>query len=344
MISITLTKPDDWHLHLRDGKVLETTVLHSAKRFERAIVMPNLKPPITEIEQARRYQQAILAVLSKGTAFNPLMTLYLTDHTSQQTITAAKESGIIVGCKLYPAGSTTYSDSGVKHLQHLFRVFEKMEEVDLPLLIHGEVTEAEVDIFDREARFLDSTLFYLTHRFPNLRIVMEHITTSEAVDFISSSSDKMAATITAHHLLLNRNDLLVAGIKPHYYCLPILKKRNHQEALLHAATSGNTRFFLGTDSAPHPRNQKESSCGCAGIYTAHAAIELYCEAFENMNALEKLEAFASFHGPDFYKLPRNTSKITLVKKDWQVPNSYPYKDSSLIPFRAGGIIHWKLVT
>jgi dihydroorotase len=343
-MKITLTKPDDWHIHLRDGDFLNTTAVHAAARFERAIIMPNLQPAIKGVAQAERYQQAILAALPRGSTFKPLMTLYLTDTTSIDTIVAAKASGIIFGCKLYPAGSTTHSDSGVSNLQNLYPVFEKMAELNLPLLIHGEVTREDIDIFDREARFLDTTLSSIIKQFPHLRIVLEHITTTEAVQYIATATTNIAATITAHHLLMNRNDLLAGGIKPHHYCLPVLKRRQHQEALLKAATSGNPRFFLGTDSAPHPKEQKESQCGCAGIYSAHAAIELYCEVFEQLHALEKLQPFASFYGADFYQLPRNETTITLIKEDWQVPKYYRYGATTLIPYRAGETIHWKLLT
>jgi dihydroorotase len=343
MTILSITKPDDWHIHLRDGEFLATTVAHASKRFERAIVMPNLIPPICDINQANSYRAAILAARPPETSFTPLMTLYLTDLSTTQLITQAKQSGIIWGCKLYPAGSTTHAESGVTFVEKLFPVFEKMEEVDLVLLIHGETTDPRIDIFDREAAFLENTLSPLIRRFPKLRMVLEHITTQEAVQFVQESSDNIAATITAHHLLMNRNDIFSGGIKPHHYCLPILKRRHHQDALIKAAASGESHFFIGTDSAPHPKENKESSCGCAGIYTAHAAIELYCEAFEQANALEKLEAFLSFHGPDFYQLPRNQQKITLIKEDWKVPLTYPYANTQLVPFRAGSIAHWKLL-
>jgi dihydroorotase len=341
--TLTITKPDDWHIHLRDGEFLKTTVSHAAKQFNRVIVMPNLKPPICTVPQAKEYHDSILHHVSSDKILNPLMTLYLTDHTSPTTISLARTSGFIFACKLYPAGSTTYSESGVKSLQRLYPVFERMQEVDLPLLIHGEVTHSGVDIFDREAFFIDTILSQLVHQFPNLRIVLEHATTKEATQFVLSASDKIAATITPHHLLLNRNDIFVGGIQPHHYCLPILKRSTHQEALIKAATSGNAKFFIGTDSAPHPIENKETSCGCAGVYCAHAAIELYTEAFERVNALDKLEGFCSFFGADFYQLPRNKNKISLIKEDWQVPDYYLYAQTKLVPFRAGSIIHWKLI-
>lgn len=341
---LTITKPDDWHLHLRDGAFLATTVSHAASQFERAIVMPNLKPPICYVTQAEKYRQTIIEVLPAGSTFQPLMTLYLTDQTTPENIQEAKKSGLIFGYKLYPAGATTHSDSGVTQFERLFPIFESMQKVGLPLLIHGEVTDSHVDIFDREARFFETTLASLVEQFPELRIVAEHITTKEAVDFISATRSNVGATITAHHLLMNRNDIFKGGIRPHHYCLPILKRQLHQEALIRAATSGSSKFFLGTDSAPHSKETKESTCGCAGIYTAHAAIPLYCEVFEQANALDKLEAFSSFHGSDFYQLPRNNTFLTLVKEDWQVPDYYPYANTQLIPFRAGETIHWKIKT
>lgn len=342
MTNLIITRPDDWHVHLRDGDFLKTTVPDAAKQFGRAIVMPNLKPPITQALQAIDYRARILEALPTGHAFNPLMTLYLTDNTTPDIITAAKETGAITACKLYPAGSTTHSDNGVSSIDNLTPVLAAMEQHDLPLLIHGEVTDYQVDVFDREAVFIDKILSKIVKQFPQLRIVLEHITTQDAVEFVTEASSKIAATITAHHLLMNRNDILVGGIKPHHYCLPVLKRQTHQAALIKAAVSGSPKFFLGTDSAPHTQETKESNCGCAGIYTAHAAIELYAEAFENANALDKLEAFASFYGPDFYQLPRNQDKITLVRQDWVVPDSISYANSKLIPFRAGMTVHWKL--
>ncbi len=344
MQKITIVQPDDWHLHLRDGSLLNTTVMHAAARFGRAIIMPNLKPAITTVAQAMRYKLAIEKVLPPKSHFQPLMTLYLTKETTAADIIAAHHSRIIFGAKLYFAGSTTHSESGISKWQQLIPVLSEMEKVDLPLLIHGETPHPEIDIFDREARFIDDNLEAIITRFPHLRIVLEHITTKEAVQFISSCNHPIAATITAHHLLLNRNDLLTGGIRTHYYCLPILKRKEHQEALIQAATSGIKKFFLGSDSAPHSLEKKETTCGCAGIYTSHAAIELYCEVFEEMNALNKLEQFASLNGPDFYRLPINAGQLTLVKEDWQVPERYPFGSSFLIPFRAGSTISWKITT
>lgn len=343
MTKLILTRPDDWHIHLRDGKFLATTVPHAAQQFARAIVMPNLKPPVVNVDQAIAYRNEILKHVPAEASFTPLMTLYLTDDTTPTIIKEAKNSGIVFGCKLYPAGSTTHSDSGVAALEKLYPVFETMEQIDLPLLIHGEAIDPQIDIFDREVSFIEDSLLPLTVKFPNLRIVLEHITTKDAVEFVNQSGPHLAATITPHHLLLNRNDLLVGGIKPHYYCLPVLKRRSDQEALVEAATSGNPKFFIGTDSAPHAKNAKETVCGCAGIYSAHAALSLYAESFERENALDKLEAFCSFYGPDFYGLPRNTSKVTLVREEWSIPPSYPFGDSELIPFRANTVLHWKLL-
>lgn len=342
MPTLTIIQPDDWHIHLREGKYLATTVSHAAERFQRVLVMPNLKSPIYNVNRAAFYREAILNA-TPNKHFNPLMTLYLTDQTTPEEIRLAKASGIIFGCKLYPAGATTNSSFGVTNLNKLLPIFETMTQEDMPLLIHGETTDANVDIFDREAVFISNTLIPLIERFPHMRIVLEHITTKEAVDFVLNSSELIAATITAHHLLMNRNDLFMNGIRPHHYCLPVLKRRQHQDALVLAATSGSNKFFLGTDSAPHSQTSKESACGCAGIYTAHAAIELYCEVFEQMAALDRLEQFASFNGPDFYKLPRNRTKITLIKEKWQVPFAYEYANERLIPFRAGEDIEWKLI-
>lgn len=344
MMTLTITQPDDWHIHLRDGNFLATTVAHAARQFQRVLVMPNLKPPVSSLNEAKQYYQAIMAAVPAGLSLQPLMTLYLMDRTTAYDIKEAKQSQLIYGCKLYPAGATTHSDSGVTLIEKLYPVFDQMQSNDLPLLIHGEVTDNAVDVFDREARFIEVCLAPLVKTFPNLRIVLEHITTEEAVHFIEASSSFIGATITAHHLLMNRNDLLVGGIKPHHYCLPILKRRKHQEALIKAATSGSAKYFLGTDSAPHTVESKQSSCGCAGIYTSHAAMEFYCEVFEQVGALDKLEKFASFNGADFYKLPRNKNTITLVKESWQVPEFYPFGNSKLIPFRAGQSIPWKLST
>jgi dihydroorotase len=342
MRTITLTKPDDMHIHLRDGDFLKTTVPDAAKHFQRVIVMPNLKPPISTISQAHAYRDRILAAVPESLSFQPLMTLYLTDQTIPTTIKEAKESGIIFGCKLYPQGSTYLAEAGIKKLENMYPVFAAMETFDLPLLLHGEVTDTDVDVFDRELVFIEQKLIPLVAQFPHLRIVLEHITTKQAVEYINSAHERIAATITAHHLLLNRNDLFRGGIHPHHYCLPILKRREHQQALIAAATSGDRKFFLGSDSAPHPQQYKENDCGCAGIYTAHAAIELYAEAFEAAEALPHLEAFGSFNGADFYQLPRNQTRIILQKEPWRVPLSLDYGATKLIPFRAGSLINWKL--
>ena len=341
--TLTITRPDDWHLHLRDGHALSETVSASARAFGRAIVMPNLVPPVIDADQAGQYKARILAEVPAGCAFQPLMTLYLTDNTSRQTILDAHARGDVVACKLYPAGATTNSDSGVTQLENIDEALSAMAECGLPLLVHGEVTDADIDIFDREKAFIDRHLVRLVERYPTLKIVMEHITTEDAVRFISAGGDNLAATITAHHLLYNRNHMLVGGIRPHYYCLPILKRNRHQQALLEAATSGNRRFFLGTDSAPHAVGAKESSCGCAGCYTSPAAIELYAEVFEMMAALDKLEAFASFNGPDFYGLPRNRDTITLAKESWTLPETLAFGEQQVKPLRAGESIAWQLV-
>lgn len=340
MDSITITRPDDWHIHLRDGAALATTVQHAARLFSRAIVMPNLRPPVTTVLDAIAYRERIMAAVPAGSTFQPLMTLYLTDRTSPAEIALAKESGAVTAVKLYPAGATTNSDSGVTDLEHCHPTLEAMEKHDIPLLIHGEVTDADIDIFDREQVFLDRHLRPITERFPELRIVLEHITTRDAVQFVEGASSKVAATITAHHLLLERNAMLAGGIRPHLYCLPILKRETHRQALVAAATSGNPKYFLGTDSAPHARPTKETACGCAGIYTAHAAIELYAEVFDRAGALHKLEAFASFHGPDHYKLPRNTERITLSREAWTVPGAFPFDGETLVPFRAVAAVEW----
>ncbi len=340
---LTLTRPDDWHLHLRDGAALQAVLPDTARQFARAIVMPNLRPPVTTVELAKQYRARILAALPKGMNFEPLMTLYLTDNTTADEIKRAKASGMIHGVKLYPAGATTNSDSGVTDLTKCNAALQAMQDAGLPLLAHGEVTDADVDVFDRESVFIDRHMTPLLKHFPALKVVFEHITTKDAADFVQAAPNNVAATITAHHLLMNRNDMFKGGIQPHHYCLPILKRESHRLALVKAATSGNAKFFLGTDSAPHAKHSKEAACGCAGIYTAHAAIELYAEAFEAANALDKLEAFASFYGADFYGLPRNTGKITLQKTSWQVPNELSLGDDSLVPLRAGQHIHWKLI-
>jgi len=341
--SLTLTRPDDWHLHLRDDEALAAVVGASARQMGRAIIMPNLKPPVTTTEQARAYRERILAALPAGSAFEPLMTLYLTDRTPAEEIERAHESGLVKAVKLYPAGATTNSDSGVTDLAHCDEAIAAMARLGMPLLVHGEVTDAEIDIFDREAVFIERVMKPLLERHPSLRVVFEHITTADAAEFVTAAPANVAATITAHHLLYNRNHMLVGGIRPHYYCLPILKRERHRQALLAAATSGNPKFFLGTDSAPHAQGDKESACGCAGAYTAPAAIELYAEAFEEAGALDRLEGFASHFGPDFYGLPRNAESVTLVREPWQLPESLAYVgDSRIVPLRAGETLAWKL--
>lgn len=341
-MQITLTRPDDWHLHLRDGALMASVLPDTARQFARAIVMPNLRPPVTTTAQAAAYRERILAALPAGMSFQPLMTLYLTDNTRPEEIRAARASGFVHGVKYYPAGATTNSDSGVTDIAKCHATLAVMEEVGMPLLVHGEVTNPKVDVFDREAVFIDTVLLPLLARFPRLRVVLEHITTRHAVDFIHGAPAHVAATVTAHHLLYNRTAMFAGGIRPHMYCLPVLKREEHREALLAAATSGSPKFFLGTDSAPHARNTKETACGCAGIYTAHAALELYAEAFESANALPRLEAFASFHGADFYGLPRNTAKVTLTKETWSVPAEIPFGDGTLVPMRAGEPVAWRL--
>jgi dihydroorotase len=339
---LTLLRPDDWHVHLRDGPAMAAVLADTARRFGRAVVMPNLKPPLRTTEEALAYRERILAARPGGSGFEPLMTLYLTENTPPEEISRAKLSGRVVGVKLYPAGATTNSDDGVTRLSRCFAVLERMEEIGLPLLVHGEVTDPHVDVFDREKAFLDEVLGTLVERFRGLKVVLEHITTRDAVHFVEVTGENIAATITAHHLLMNRNALFMGGIRPHHYCLPLLKGEEHREALVEAATSGNPKFFLGTDSAPHARRAKESGCGCAGIYTAHAAIELYAIAFEEASALERLEAFASLHGPRFYGLPPNRARITLTREEWRVPESIPFGDEALVPLRAGETIPWKL--
>ena len=340
--SITIIRPDDWHLHLRDGAALKAVLPDTARQFARAIVMPNLRPPVTTTELASAYRTAILQALPQGANFEPLMTLYLTDKTSADEIKRAKASGFVYGVKLYPAGATTNSDSGVTSLAACAEALTAMGEVGLPLLMHGEVTDADIDVFDRERVFIERNIGALLKNYPRLKIVFEHITTKDAADFVTSAPNNVAATITAHHLLMNRNDMFKGGIQPHHYCLPILKRETHRLALVKAATSGSPKFFLGTDSAPHAKHTKEAACGCAGMYTAHTAIELYAEAFEAAGALDKLEGFASFYGADFYGLPRNSESITLVKEAWTVPASLPYPDGELVPLRAGQIVDWKL--
>ena len=342
MDSLTLTRPDDWHLHLRDGDALASVLPHTARCFARAIVMPNLKPPITTTKRALDYRERILDALPENSRFEPLMTLYLTDDTPPEEIARAKLSGAVHGVKLYPAGATTHSDAGVTRISRCFHTLEKMQELGLPLLIHGEATEPEIDVFDREKAFLEQTLGPLVDRFPSLKIVIEHITTRDAVQYVEVTGEQIGATITAHHLLMNRNALFQGGLRPHNYCLPVLKREEHREALVEAAISGNPKFFLGTDSAPHAKHTKEAACGCAGLYTAHAALELYASAFEEMGALDKLEAFASFHGADFYGLPRNKDRITLVRKEWRVPDSYKFGADEVVPMRAGESLAWRL--
>ncbi|WP_299733163.1 dihydroorotase [uncultured Endozoicomonas sp.] len=339
---LTIARPDDWHLHLRDNSALSETVAATARTFARAIIMPNLVPPVIDAEMASQYKSRIIQHIPAQYAFQPLMVIYLTDRTTRQTILDAHNRGDVVAAKLYPAGATTNSASGVTDLDNVQEALEAMAECGMPLLVHGEVTDAEIDIFDREKAFIDRHLIKLAEKLPTLKIVMEHITTADAAEFVRDGRDNLAATITAHHLLYNRNHMLVGGIKPHYYCLPILKRNRHQQALLEAATSGNSRFFLGTDSAPHAVEAKESACGCAGCYTAPAAIELYAEAFEGMGALDKLEGFASFFGPDFYGLPRNRDTITLMKEEWVMPDSIPLGDNRVKPLRAGETIFWKI--
>lgn len=341
--SLTITRPDDWHLHLRDGAALQAVLPDTARRFSRAIVMPNLRPPVTTTELAEAYRERILAALPAGHHFQPLMTLYLTDKTSAEEIRRAKASGIVHGVKLYPAGATTNSDSGVTNLGHCVPALEAMQKVGLPLLVHAEVTDADVDVFDREKVFIERNMRPLLQRFTALRVVFEHITTREAAQFVAESPDNIAATITAHHLLMNRNAMFSGGMRPHHYCLPVLKREEHRLALVAAATSGSPKFFLGTDSAPHPQSAKESACGCAGMYTSHAGIELYAEAFEEAGALNRLEGFASFYGADFYGLPRNTDTVTLVKESWQVPEDLPMGQERLVPLRAGQSISWRLL-
>jgi dihydroorotase len=343
MQTLTITRPDDWHIHLRSGDALKNTVKDVAHQFSRAIVMPNLVPPVANVELAHQYRQQIQKHIPDGADFTPLMTLYLTDKTSAEDIKHAMQTDYIKACKLYPAGATTNSDSGLSQIENAYPVFEAMQKHGMPLLIHGEVTDSDIDIFDREKVFIDRTLKPLVEKFPDLKIVLEHITTADAVEFVMSCGDNVAATITAHHLLNNRNDMLVGGIRPHLYCLPILKRQQHQEALLKAATSGSPKFFLGTDSAPHVKENKETACGCAGCYTAYAAIELYAEVFDSMNALDKLEGFASFYGPDFYGLTRNQSKITVVRESWKMPEQLGLGDDVVIPYRAGEEMSWKLV-
>ena len=339
---LQLARPDDWHLHLRDGAAMASVVGHTAHRFARAIVMPNLRPPVVTTAQAVAYRERILAALPPESHFQPLMTLYLTDNTRPEELALARASGAVAACKLYPAGATTNSESGVTEMTRIYPVLAAMAELGLPLLVHGEVTDTAVDIFDREACFIEEHLAPLVDAFPRLRVVFEHVTTEEAVQFVRQGPETLGATITAHHLLYNRNALLAGGIRPHYYCLPVLKRERHRRALVEAATGGHRRFFLGTDSAPHPQGKKESACGCAGVYSAHAALELYAEVFEEAGALDRLEGFASHHGADFYGLPRNTGTLTLRREPWPVPESYPLGTERVIPLRAGETVAWRI--
>jgi len=340
---IQITRPDDWHLHLRDGAEMASVLPHTARRFARAIVMPNLKPPIVDTAQAIAYRERILAALPKDMDFTPLMTLYLTDATAPEEIRLARASGAVAAAKLYPAGATTNAEKGVTRLERIHPVLAAMEKEGMPLLVHGEATAAEIDVFDRERRFIEDSLLPLLRGFPGLRIVFEHITTADAADLVRTGPPTLAATITPQHLLYNRNAILAGGIHPHFYCLPVLKRERHRQALMDAATSGYPRFFLGTDSAPHTVGSKESACGCAGIYSAHAAIELYAEAFDQAGALDKLEGFASHHGPDFYGLPRNLESIRLRREPWQVPEGYAFGQALVRPLRGGETIGWRLV-
>ena len=342
MDELTLIRPDDWHLHVRDGMALASAVPHTARQFGRAIIMPNLKPPVTTTEQALAYRERILAAVPAGVDFTPLMTLYLTDNTAPEEIRRAKDSGLIHAVKLYPAGATTHSDAGVTDLRKPAAALEAMADAGLPLLVHGEVTDPDVDVFDREAVFIERHLAPLLERLPQLKVVLEHITTRQGIEFVQAAPDNVAGTLTAHHLLLNRNAMFSGGLRPHHYCLPVLKRETHRQALVAAATSGSPKFFLGTDSAPHPKHAKDSACGCAGMYSAHAAMELYAEAFAAAGALDKLEGFASHFGPDFYGLPRNDTTITLRREDWRVPDSYPLGDETLVPLYAGQILRWRL--
>src|SRR3954467_6392108 len=343
MDRITLRQPDDFHVHLRDGPAMASVLADTARRFARAIVMPNLKPALRTTQQVLNYRERILGEVPDGSEFEPLMTLYLTDDTPPEEIARAKLSGRVHGVKLYPAGATTHSDAGVTRISRCFHTLEKMAEVGMPLLVHGESTDPAIDVFDREKAFLEETLGPLLERFPDLKVVLEHITTRDAVQYVEVTGANVAATITAHHLLMTRNALFMGGIRPHHYCLPVLKREEHREALVEAATSGNPKFFLGTDSAPHARPTKETGCGCAGIYTAHAALELYAIAFEEAHALDKLEGFASIFGAQFYGLPPGKEDITLVREEWTVPQTLKFGDDAVVPLRAGETIPWKLV-
>ncbi|QRX83911.1 dihydroorotase [Glaciimonas sp. PAMC28666] len=340
---LTITRPDDWHLHLRDGDVLASVLPDSARQFGRAIVMPNLKPPVTTVAQAAAYRDRILAVVPEGVAFEPLMTLYLTNNTPPDEIRRAKDSGFVHAVKLYPAGATTNSDAGVSDLTKCYKTLEVMQELGMPFLVHGEVTDPTVDIFDREAVFIERVMQPLRQDMPELKVVFEHITTKNAAEYVASADGPIAATVTAHHLLYNRNEIFKGGIRPHYYCLPILKREIHRLALVQAVTSGSDRFFLGTDSAPHPKGLKEHACGCAGCYTALHALELYAQAFDQVGALDQLEAFASFNGPAFYNLPRNAGFVTLKRQAWTIPAELPMGGSTVVPLNGGELINWQQV-
>jgi len=339
---VTITRPDDWHLHLRDGATMASVLPHTVHQFARAIVMPNLKPPVTTVALASAYRDRILAALPAGSDFEPLMVLYLTDNTPPEEIRKAKDSGFVHAVKLYPAGATTNSDAGVTDLRNCYKTLEVLQETGMPFLVHGEVTDPAIDIFDREAVFIDRVMTPLRRDMPELKVVFEHITTKDAADYVMSSEGPTAATITAHHLLYNRNEIFKGGIRPHYYCLPVLKRETHRQALVAAAISGSDKFFLGTDSAPHAKGLKEHACGCAGCYTALHALELYAQAFDRAGALDKLEAFASFNGPDFYDLPRNQGSVTLRRENWTIPAELPMGDTSVVPLNGGETIAWKM--
>lgn len=342
-MELKLTRPDDWHLHLRDDALMHSVLPDTARQFARAIIMPNLRPPVTTTAQAQAYRDRIVAAIPPGMKFEPLMTLYLTDNTSAEEIRRAKDSGFVHAVKYYPAGATTNSDAGVTNMRKAYPALEEMQRCGMPLLVHGEVTDPVVDVFDREAVFIERVLQPLLRDLPNLRVVFEHITTADAAQFVQSAPANIAATLTVHHLLYNRNAMFAGGMRPHYYCLPVLKRETHRTALVKAAISGSPKFFLGTDSAPHAQHTKENACGCAGMYTAHSAIELYAEAFEQAGALDKLEGFASFYGADFYGLPRNEQVIKLRREEWQVPASVGFGEYRLVPLRAGEMVKWKLV-
>lgn len=341
--TLTITRPDDWHVHLRDGVLLQLAVAATARVFSRAVVMPNLDSPVTTVAAAAAYRERIAAALPPGSRFAPLLTLYLTDNTPVAEIVAARKSGFVIGAKYYPAGATTNSDSGVTALDRAYPALEAMEKHGLPLLIHGEATASEVDVFDRERVFVEGSLARIVRDFPGLKVVLEHVTTREAAEFVAAAPAHIGATITPQHLIYSRNALFASGLRPHRYCLPVLKRESHRQALIQAATGGNPKFFLGTDSAPHPRRAKESACGCAGCYTAHAALELYAEVFEAADALDRLQAFASFHGPDFYGLPRNSDTVTLAREAWTVPDEYAAGEEVIVPLNAGATMRWRLV-